>query len=150
VVRRATDADADGVANLYIRARRAAATFIPSTVHSGDDIRTWIAARVVPHTEAWVAEDAAGSLVALLVIDGDRLDQLYVEPTLTGQGIGTKLLALANRERIGGLRLWTFASNLGAQRFYERHGFAEADRTDGDNEEDEPDIRYVWPGQVES
>ena len=88
-------------------------------------------------------------LVGLLVLDGDWVDQLYVEPALTGRGIGTKLLVLAKRERSGGLRLRTFASNLGAQRFYERHGFAEADRTDGDNEEGAPDILYVWPGQVD-
>jgi GNAT superfamily N-acetyltransferase len=149
-LRRATDADAGAVADLYIRARRAATDYIPSTVHSDDDIRIWIALRVVPYTEAWVADDAVGSLVGLLVLDGEWLDQLYVEPTLTGQGIGTELLALAKRERVGGLRLWTFASNVGAQRFYERRGFAEADRTDGDNKEGEPDILYVWPGEVES
>jgi GNAT superfamily N-acetyltransferase len=147
-LRRATDADADAVADLYIRARRAAGDYIPSTVHSDDDIRIWIATRVVPHTEAWIAEDAGGSLVGLLVIDGEWLDQLYVEPTLTGRGIGTRLLALAKREREDGLRLRTFASNVGAQRFYERHGFAEADRSDGDNEEGAPDILYVWPGKL--
>src|SRR3954451_24057194 len=149
-LRRATDADADAVADLYIRARRAATDYIPSTVHGDDEIRIWIAARVMPHTEAWVAEDAAGALVGLLVIYGEWGDQLYVEPTLTGRGIGTQLLALAKRERNGGLRLRTFASNTGARRFYERHGFAEADRTDGDNEEGAPDILYVWPAQVDA
>jgi ribosomal protein S18 acetylase RimI-like enzyme len=145
-LRRATDADAGAVADLYIRARRAATEYIPSTVHGDEDIRTWIGVRVVPHMEVWVAEAAAGSLVGLAVIDGEWLDQLYVEPTLTGRGIGTELLALAKRERSGGLRLKTFASNTGAQRFYERHGFTEAGRSDADNEEGAPDILYVWPG----
>jgi hypothetical protein len=41
--------------------------------------------------------------------------------------------------------VWTFASNLGAQRYYERHGFVAVERTDGrDNEERAPDIRYVY------
>ena len=115
-LRRATDADADAVADLYLRARRAAADDIPSTVHSDDDVRRWIAARVIPHTEAWIAEDAAGSLAGLLVLDGDWVDQLYVEPTRTGQGIGTQLLECAKRER-----------------------------SDGDNEEGAPDVLYVWP-----
>jgi hypothetical protein len=44
--------------------------------------------------------------------------------------------------------LRTFASNRGTQRFYERHGFAEAGRSDGDNEEGALDILYVWPGRV--
>jgi ribosomal protein S18 acetylase RimI-like enzyme len=145
-IRRATDADADVVAEMYIRARRAAAGYIPSTVHSDDGVRTWITAIVIPRTEAWIAEDAAGSLLGLLVLEGDDwVDQLYVEPALTRQGIGATLLDFAKRERPGGLRLKTFVSNRGAQRFYERHGFTEAGRTDGDNEEGEPDILYVWP-----
>ena len=43
------------------------------------------------------------------------------------------------------LELWTFQANIGAQRFYMRHGFTEAERTNGaGNEEGLPDIRYVW------
>ena len=97
---------------------------------------------------AWIAEDASGGLAGILVLDGPWVDQLYVEPTLTGRGIGTALLNLAKRERRDGLRLWTFASNPGAQRFYERHGFVATHRTDGrDNEERAPDILYVWRGE---
>ena len=54
---------------------------------------------------------------------------------------------LAKDQQPEGLQLWTFASNVGAQRFYERHGFEAVERTDGsDNEEGAPDIRYVWSG----
>ena len=84
-------------------------------------------------------------MVALLVLRGDWIDQLYVDPDLTGRGIGAELLGLAKRERPRGLRLWTFVSNRGAQRFYERHGFSEIERTDGSgNEEQAPAIQYVW------
>jgi len=77
------------------------------------------------------------------VLEDDWLDQLYVDPARTGQGIGTRLLEIARRERPVGLRLWTFQSNEGAQRFYERHGFTEVLRTDGsENEERSPDILY--------
>ena len=78
------------------------------------------------------------------VLDQDRVDQLYVEPTLTGRGFGSELIGLAMRARPQGLRLWTFESNLGAQRFYERHGFRQMERTAGDNEDGAPDILYVW------
>ena len=62
------------------------------------------------------------------------------------RGIGAALLEHAKRERPDGLELWTFVSNAGAQRFYERHGFVEVRRTDGaENEERAPDILYVWP-----
>lgn len=145
-LRRGTPADADAVTALYVRARRAAAD-IPATVHSDDEIRRWIVAHVVPHTELWLAENEAGALVGLLVLDEDSLEQLCVEPTLTGRGIGAELVRLAKRKRAQGLRLWTFASNVRAQRFYERHGFVERDRTDGDNEEGAPDILYVWRGR---
>jgi hypothetical protein len=37
--------------------------------------------------------------------------------------------------------LWTFVSNIGARRFYERHSFVAAEtKDDSDNEENEPDI----------
>src|SRR6478672_9993030 len=131
-LRRGTDRDAVAVSALYLRAR------------TDDEVRRWIAERVVPRTELWVAEDDSGALVGLLVLDDDWLDQLYVEPTLTGRGIGSELIGLAKRARPKGLRLWTFESNRGGQRFYERHGFRPMERTAGENEEGAPDILYVW------
>jgi GNAT superfamily N-acetyltransferase len=146
-IRRGTHADACPAAELWLRARNAAAGVIPQPVHSDDDVREWFASHVVSTKELWVAEDRAGTLVGLLVRDGPLLDQLYVEPALTGHGIGADLLTLAKAERPEGLRLWTFESNVRAQRFYERQGFVAARRTDGrDNEEGAPDILYVWRG----
>jgi ribosomal protein S18 acetylase RimI-like enzyme len=44
-----------------------------------------------------------------------------------------------------GLQLWVFQKNVGARRFYERHGFRLVELTDGaGNEENEPDARYEW------
>jgi hypothetical protein len=44
-----------------------------------------------------------------------------------------------------GLQLWTFQSNVRAHKFYERHGFIAVETTDGSgNEEQAPDVRYVW------
>jgi len=41
------------------------------------------------------------------------------------------------------LRLYTFARNAGARRFYERHRFVAVAFGDGTgNEEGEPDVRY--------
>jgi GNAT superfamily N-acetyltransferase len=146
--RRGTDADARAAADLWLRARRAAVGAIPPPVHDDDDVRAWFASHVVRDTDLWLAVDAAGTLVGLLVLNGPWVDQLYVEPTLTGRGIGDALVRLAKRERPDALRLWTFASNTGAARFYERHGFVATRRTDGrDNEEGAPDILYVWGGE---
>ena len=141
-------ADARGAADLYLRARRAAVAMIPQQpVHSDDEVRDWFATHVARECELWVADAAPTMLAGILVLDRVWVDQLYVEPGMTGRGIGTALLRLAKRERPQGLKLWTFASNTGAQRFYERHGFVETDRTDGSrNEERAPDILYVWDG----
>ena len=147
-VRRGARADARPAADLWLRARAAALDAIPQPVHDEDDVRAWFTSHVVRESELWVAEDPPDTLLGILVLDGSWVDQLYVEPAMTGRGIGAELLQMAKRERPQGLRLWTFASNTRAQQFYERHGFAEEQRTDGrDNEEKAPDILYVWNGE---
>jgi GNAT superfamily N-acetyltransferase len=146
-VRRAGAPDTEAIAILYLRARKAAAEAgtIPPSVHDDHDVRGWVAERVIAALDCWVAETSSGALAGLLVLDRIWLEQLYVDPDLTGRGVGAMLIALAKRERPDGLRLWTFASNLGAQRFYLRHGFVEVERTDGArNEEHAPDIQYEW------
>ena len=79
------------------------------------------------------------------VLHEHMIDQLYVLPSRTGQGIGAALVAHAKRLRPDRLELWTFQSNLGARRFYARHGFTEVELTDGSgNEERAPDVRLRW------
>ena len=57
----------------------------------------------------------------------------------------TQFVDRAKAAHPDGLQLWTFQANAPAQRFYERHGFHEVERTDGaGNEERSPDIRYRW------
>ena len=144
-IRRGTVADARAAADLWLRARSHSIKTIPAPVHDDDDVREWFASHVVSDTEFWLAVNQAGAPVGILVLDGACLDQLYVEPAMIGQGIGTELLDLAKRRRPEGLHLWTFESNVDAQRFYERHGFFEIERTDGRrNEERAPDIHYAW------
>jgi hypothetical protein len=105
---------------------------------------------LVPTRETWLAEADGGVVVvvAVLVLDGGELDQLYVDPDWQRGRIGSALVQLAQDRRPGGLALWTFQSNLGARRFYERHGFVAVGGTDGStNEERAPDVRYVWAGR---
>lgn len=110
-------------------------------------MRQWVSDVVRDH-EVWLAEEE-GELSAMMVLDGDVLDQLYVDPRRQSRGAGSALVRLAQSRRPGGLSLWTFQTNLGAQRFYERHGFDAVERTDGSgNDEKAPDIRYVWPSPL--
>jgi GNAT superfamily N-acetyltransferase len=144
-LRRAGPDDAAAVADVLISSRRAAAGAIPAAVHSDAEVREWIGAVVIPEREVWLTEDDDGRASAVLVLDGDWVDQLYVSPGRTGQGLGSRLVELAKSRRPAGLQLWTFASNTEAQRFYLRHGFVVAETTDGSgNEEKAPDIRFVW------
>lgn len=146
-IRRAVAADADSASDLYVHARWAAAETgsIPLPAHSDDEVAGWITHVVIPKLECWLAQTPGGQIVGILVLRDDWIDQLYVDPDLTGRGIGVGLLDLAKRERPHGLRLWTFVSNDGAQHLYERHGFREVERTNGSrNEERAPDIQYVW------
>jgi GNAT superfamily N-acetyltransferase len=145
VTRRGTPADAPAAAEVYLRARHAAVPTIPPLVHDNDDVRRWFRDTVVAERELWVADDSEAGIVAVCVLDGDWLDQLYVEPGLTGRGVGAAHLEVAKRERPAGLHLWAFQSNTGALRFYARHGFVETERTDGaGNEEGAPDVHLVW------
>jgi GNAT superfamily N-acetyltransferase len=142
-LRLAAAADAAAAADLWLRARAAAADdgSIPPPVHGAEDVRAWFASHVVPRTSLWLAELYDGALAGLLVLNDGWVEQLYVDPQQTGKGVGSTLLARASRECEDGLQVWTFASNSGALRFYERHGFTEVRRTDGrDNEERAPDV----------
>jgi GNAT superfamily N-acetyltransferase len=144
-VRRAGPHDAPAVADVLINSRRAAGDAIPPGVHPDDEVRAWVGAVVVPQREVWLAEDAGGRALGVLVLHDDWVDQLYIEADRTGRGLGSRLLELAKSRRPDGLQLWTFASNTAAQRFYLRHGFVVAETTDGSgNEEQAPDIRFVW------
>ncbi|MHA3702105.1 N-acetyltransferase family protein [Jatrophihabitans sp. YIM 134969] len=142
-IRRAGPADADTVADVYLRSRAGAGDAIPPGVHPDHEVRDFVATVVVPRREAWLACGPTGEALGVLVLDGDDLDWLWVVPEAQGQGVGTALLAHAEQLRPDGLALWVFASNTPARAFYERRGWRAVRTTDGDNEEGAPDVRYV-------
>jgi GNAT superfamily N-acetyltransferase len=144
LVRRAVQADAGVVADVWLRSRLTSIPAIPAPVHSTDEVRRWFADEVVPHREVWVAARPGDEVVGLLVLDDDWVDQLYVDPPCFGQRVGMRLLGLAKQRRPTGLQLWVFETNTDARRFYERHGFIAVEATGGENEEGAPDVRYEW------
>jgi GNAT superfamily N-acetyltransferase len=144
-LRAATLADAAAVADVYLRSRKELVACAP-LVHSDDDVREWICARLIPAGRTTVAV-VEGQVVGLLTIspgaDAGWIEHLYVHPTWVGQGIGTRLLALARQLLPAHIRLYTFRENHRARRFYESRGFLATAFGDGSgNEEKCPDVLY--------
>jgi GNAT superfamily N-acetyltransferase len=142
-IRRALPREAGSLAALWLRSRAASIPSIPPTVHTDEEVTRWFEEVVLPTREVWVA-GSPGEVVALMVLDHEWVDQLYVDPASTRHGIGAALLDHAMRRRPAGLKLWTFQSNVDARRFYEGCGFVAVATTTGDNEEHAPDVCYEW------
>ena len=145
-IRRGTADDARAAADLYLRARSAALGAIPPLVHDDDDVRGHFASHVVSACELWLAEEPPGALAGILVLDGDHVDQLTWIPSAPAAALAAACStspSASARTGFGSGR----SEQHGAQRFYLRHGFVEAERTDGrGNEERAPDILYVYGG----
>ncbi|TSE13685.1 GNAT family N-acetyltransferase [Mesorhizobium intechi] len=140
VLRPATGADAAAIARL-MRAALNAFDWMP-VVHTPAEDLAFIRDIVLPRQQVTVAE-VVSQIVGFIAVGGDRVEQLYLDPAWTGQGIGSRLLT----DVTAGLsvtKLHCFQANTGARRFYERHGFrAEAFGDGTTNEEGLPDILYV-------
>jgi GNAT superfamily N-acetyltransferase len=139
-----------------IDARSAFMPYAPSA-HPDEEVREWVANHLVPSGGVTVAE-LQRKVVAAMATERTGacswITQMAVDPALVGQGIGSLLLAHAMRTLEPPIRLYTFQANLGARRFYERHGFLAIEFTDGQaNEEYCPDVLYelrarnaeAWP-----
>lgn len=108
------------------------------------EARDWIGRVLLVSAMVWVAVEAE-RIVGFAALEGDVLGQLYIVQDYQRQGIGTQLLAAARKPAGCRMSLYVFAKNVGAKRFYERHGFTMAGESDGSrNEEHEPDVRSVW------
>lgn len=69
----------------------------------------------------WVYEDEF--VKGVLHIEGERITELYVDSFFERQGIGSKLIQFAIKQKKCSY-LWVLERNTSAIRFYERHGFA--------------------------
>jgi GNAT superfamily N-acetyltransferase len=113
-------------------------------VHPADEVTDYYSDTVFSKYEVFVAddEDTIAGMVALA--PDNMVNALYVHQDQRGKGVGKALLDHAKQHATGSIELWTFVANTGAQAFYQREGFTEVRRTDGDNEEHLPDILYRW------
>ena len=145
ILRPAISADASSVADILIETRSVFMSYAPS-VHSETELRNWVREHLIPAGAVTVAERER-KVVGLVAVshNGEHswIDQMYVAPSRVSQGIGSALLAHVLRTASPTIRLHTFQANVGARRFYERHGFQAVQFTDGQtNEERCPDVLY--------
>lgn len=133
--------DGPAVARLF-GAASARMDFAPR-LHTPDEDRAHFTA-LLAHGPSLLAERGS-ELIGFAIFGGMRLDHLYVHPSWQGRGVGAALLTGVMRALPRGFDLWTFQANVGARRFYERHGLECVELTEGAaNEEGVPDVRYVW------
>jgi len=144
-LRSATAEDAQRVADILIGTRAEFMPYAPSA-HAEAEVRQWVATSLVPGGGVVVAE-CDGKVVGVMATATEGaeswINQMAVDPALVGKSIGSALLSCALTRLPRPIRLYTFQANVGARRFYERHGFTAIEFTDGrDNEERCPDVLY--------
>jgi GNAT superfamily N-acetyltransferase len=141
----ATEADANAVAEVYLRSRKELVACAP-LVHSDESVREWIRAKLIPGgnvTVALVNGIVAGFVAVSLESQCSWIEHLYVSPAYLHCGVGSALLDHARSKLRPPIRLHTFQCNDVARRFYEHHGFKAIAFGDGStNEEQCPDILY--------
>jgi GNAT superfamily N-acetyltransferase len=98
---------------------------------------------LVEKGDVWVVRQADRP-IGFLVQAGTQVEQLFVDPSQQGRGVGTALLAKARECSPARLCLFALADNHRACRFYERHGFRVVRRGTSPPPESEPDVLYEW------
>lgn len=84
-------------------------------------------------------------VVGMIAFNDNEINQLYIQISYQGRGLGRKLLEMAKANSKGRLTLYTFEVNQKAQRFYENNGFQIIGRG-FENEENLDDLKYEWVG----
>jgi ribosomal protein S18 acetylase RimI-like enzyme len=142
VIRRATVADAAAIARVHVAASQFAyAEILPpeelAAMSVADKVSEWQELLGQGGT-VWVAE-VEGAVVGFTSVDGEHLTSLYVDPIAQGAGVGTALLAEA--QRAGARTLDVLADSDQARTFYAARGWIDAG--DGDLHRGLPTRRYV-------
>ena len=112
------------------------------------EIDRMVAEQFLPHVSLVLAVDAADRPQGFLVMDGEMIDALFVDPAVHGRGIGTALvdhaLTLAPNALVDASEQ---ASN--AVPFYESRGFVRIGRSEHDPQgRSYPLIHFRHPGRA--
>ncbi len=139
-IRLATAADAPACAAI-LQSWLDATPWMPK-LHDYAETEGFCCGVLIGSQTTFIAGDPPEAFLSL-VQEAGTVSALYAAEGARSKGHGKRLLDRAKAES-DTLELWTFVANAGAQRFYEREGFTEIRRTDGENDERLPDILYRW------
>lgn len=147
LLRKATIKDVNAIANVYLRSRKELVTFAP-LIHTDESIHQWIRNVLLTEEQVIVAEEKGIIIGMMSLINGEVMGwirQLYIHPDSVGQGVGELMIRKAKSILGSPIQLYTFQENMGARKFYERHGFQTINFDDGSgNEENCPAVLYEW------
>jgi GNAT superfamily N-acetyltransferase len=127
VIRRATPDDAESIARVHV----ATSQFAYADVLPGEQLAgITVAGKTLEWRQlleeggvVWVAE-VDRAVVGFASLDGEHLTSLYVDPIAQGAGVGTTLLAEA--QRAGARTLDVLADSGHARMFYAARGWTDA------------------------
>ncbi len=111
-------------------------------LHTSKEDLHYFSSVIFPKDTIYICKEDE-KIAGFIAFNDEWIDHLYIDPAVQGEGIGSKLLAIACEGKTH-LQLWTFQENHRARAFYERYGFEAVRFTDGDNEEGQPDVLYEW------
>lgn len=97
--------------------------------------------------EVWVAKDAQGALTGFIGLSENKVEMLFVDPAVKGQGIGRALLDHAYRLK-GRLDVDVNEQNPLALGFYLKYGFVQTGRSETDGEGKPFPIIYLAQPQI--
>ena len=89
-IRRGTSEDVPRALQIWRDAVDATHGFL--TPEHRAEIDAMVAEQFLPNAELWLALDTDDRPVGFLVMDGEMIDALFVDPSVHGQGYGTRLL----------------------------------------------------------
>ena len=142
-IRRFRDDDLEPLVELWHASRRRAHWNVPiHRTFTIDDDRGFMAGKMIPRNELWVAE-RDGVLVGFMAVEPGWVNQLYVAIEAQRSGVGSALIEHA-KSLMDDIRLHTFQNNAPARAFYARHGFEEVAFGISDPPEHEPDVMLRW------
>ena len=131
IIRRGTPEDVPRALEIWRSAVDATHGFL--TPQDRAEIDEMVATTFLPNAEMWVAADESETVTGFLVMDGEMIDALFVDPALHGQGYGTLLLRHA-LELSPNATVDASEQATNALPFYLRRGFRVVGRSETDGQ----------------